>query len=61
MNQNNIVLGISIVVLAAIVAFWVLKRMKLRRARGARVLQSFNIPTAFRERHSPARCAASFS
>jgi len=33
MNQNNIVLGISIVVLAAIVAFWVLKRMKLRRAR----------------------------
>lgn len=33
MNQNNIVLAISVVVLLAIVVFWVLKRMKLRRAR----------------------------
>ncbi len=33
MDQNNIVLAISFVVLAAIVVFWALKRMKLRRAR----------------------------
>jgi hypothetical protein len=33
MNQNNIVLAISIAVLAVFVVFWVLKRMKLRRAR----------------------------
>ena len=33
MNQNNIVFVISVAVLAAIVVFWVLKRMKLRRAR----------------------------
>ena len=32
MNQNNIVLAISLVVLAVIAVFWVLKRMKLRRA-----------------------------
>ncbi len=33
MNQNSIVFAISIIVLAAFVVFWVLKRMKLRRAR----------------------------
>jgi hypothetical protein len=33
MNQNNVVLAISVVVLAAVVVVWVLRRMKLRRAR----------------------------
>jgi Protein of unknown function (DUF3592) len=33
MNQNNIILAISITFLAVVAVLWVLKRMKLRRAR----------------------------